>query len=154
MAIVVRRYVDVGPPDQAMFDFVSSTATPVIVQRYPRVTVDISVDDAVPDLIQTLDDFMATINLQPTITLSPTQVFEYVATGTEPNPLTIGAPEGMVARASTNYIVHATLRTTGGNAIKKIVVVDGSQTLTQFQLRFDVPLEMGDILMLTLDDLS
>lgn len=62
MAIVVRRYVFVGPSDRDLESAVSSTATSL---GPASVSVDIQFDDAVPGTQDALDQFMAEEWLTP-----------------------------------------------------------------------------------------
>ena len=57
MAIVVRRYAEAGPSNLRLQTIVSPSAS--VIQRFPQAACDIQIDDAVPGVIDTLDEFMA-----------------------------------------------------------------------------------------------
>jgi len=76
--------------------------------------------------------------------------FRYVATGDEGNPFTVPLP---AARANTNYNIQLTLMRPTGNNIKVPSVVDGSLTLTGFDVECTVALQLGDTLLITVEDL-
>lgn len=71
MAIITRRYQFVGPPAADLSQFVSPTAT--VAATFQGPIVDISIDNTVEGVVQTLDDFMTTQGFQPNLTaLKPT----------------------------------------------------------------------------------
>lgn len=71
MAIITRRYQFVGPSAADLTLFVSPTAA--VTATFQGPIVDISVDDTVAGVVQTLDDFMAEHGFQPNLTaLKPT----------------------------------------------------------------------------------
>ena len=81
------------------------------------------------------------------------QMFRYVAVGGEANPMTIGAAQGFVARASANYNVQVT---TGGplaNPIKVPRALVASFAINQFDVELSAPLDAGDVLQFTVEDL-
>lgn len=57
MAIVNRRYAEVGPTNARLQTIVHPSA--VVTQRFPQAACDIEIDDAVPGILDTLDEFMA-----------------------------------------------------------------------------------------------
>ena len=57
MAVVIRRYAEAGPSNQRLQGVVSPTA--VVVRRFPQAVCDVQIDDAVPGIVDTLDEFMA-----------------------------------------------------------------------------------------------
>lgn len=57
MALVTRRYNLVGPPAADLIKYVSPTAIPAAT--YPQPTIDITIDNAVADIVTTLDEYMA-----------------------------------------------------------------------------------------------
>ena len=57
MAIVTRRYAEAGPSNQRLQNVVSPTA--VVTRRFPQAVCDVQIDDAVPGILDTLDEFMA-----------------------------------------------------------------------------------------------
>jgi hypothetical protein len=142
MAVVTRRYVLVGPTDAMLDQYVSPTGAEIAISSvYPTPTVDVDVDNAVTDLIATLDEYMAGLGYAPSATASPEQVFKYEADGTEANPFTIGAGQGFDARVTANYVVHVTLCRPAANAIKIVTVVDGSMTVNQFDVELSADIE-------------
>lgn len=56
MAIVIRRYAEAGPSNMRLQNIVSPTAA--VVQRFPQAVCDVQIDDAVPGVVETLDEFM------------------------------------------------------------------------------------------------
>lgn len=58
MALVIRRYVEAGPGDPALQQFVDPSA--VAVKRFPSPVCDIQIDDAAGNF-QTLDDYMKSL---------------------------------------------------------------------------------------------
>jgi hypothetical protein len=86
------------------------------------------------------------------ITVSTTkQVFRYTATGAEPNPFTVTLP---AARASANYNVQIMLLRALANAIKIVSVVSGTLTINDFDVELSAAIELGDILMITVEDFT
>ena len=57
MALVIRRYAEVGPSNARLQTIVHPSA--VVTQRFPQAACDIQIDDAVPGILDTLDEFMA-----------------------------------------------------------------------------------------------
>ena len=56
MALIIRRYAEAGPSNLRLQNIVSSTA--LVVQRFPQAVCDVQIDDAVPGVVETLDEFM------------------------------------------------------------------------------------------------
>lgn len=90
--------------------------------------------------------------VHPLTSASLPQVFRYTAVGGEANPFTIGAAQGFLARASANYNVQATLG--GPNAVKTMQPLVASFTVNDFSLESSGALEAGDVVMLTVEDLT
>lgn len=57
MAVVVRRYAEVGPSNIRLQTIVDPTAR--VIQRFPQAVCDVEIDDATPGILDTLDEFMA-----------------------------------------------------------------------------------------------
>lgn len=85
--------------------------------------------------------------------VSTSQVFRYVAVGGEANPLAIGAAEGFVVRANANYNVQLTMGGPLANAFKDARPLVSTFTINGFDVESAVALEVGDVLMFTVEDL-
>jgi hypothetical protein len=151
MAIVTRRYVLRGPQDSRLALFVGGGTA--FAAAHDGALVDINVDDAIPDLISTLDVYLTGFGFEPTATASPKQVFTYVADGTEGAVIAIGAAEGFLARVTANYNVQVALRRGAASALKLVSVVNGTLTVNSFSVELSAPVEAGDVLMFTVEDL-
>lgn len=155
MAIVPRSYAATGPTDEMLDRYVSIIPAEVqILAMAPQVVVTINVDNAVPDLIATLDEYMATLGYTPTAPgTSAKQVFQHVVGAPGGDTLTIVLP---AARASANYNVQITFGGPGGaaNAIKIPRVIPSSFTPTQFDVELSAAVEAGDIFLVTVEDLT
>lgn len=57
MALVIRRYAEVGPSNARLQTVVHPSA--LVTQRFPQAACDIQIDDAQPGILDTLDEFMA-----------------------------------------------------------------------------------------------
>ena len=153
MAIVMRRYQEVGPTSNVeLARFVDATTPPTINTAYGRVTIDINYDNAVPSLVDDLDSYMASKGFLPTATMSPKQVFSYTCLGSEGAAFTINAAKGFIARLTANYEVQFSLCRPAANGIKVPTLVDGTFTTVQFGIELSAPAEAGDILCFTVED--
>jgi hypothetical protein len=82
------------------------------------------------------------------------QVFRYVATGIESNPVTIGAGQGFRPRASANYNVQLTMAGPLSNTFKDPRPLASTFTAIDFQVEAPVVFEAGDVLQFTVEDLA
>lgn len=153
MAIVTRRYAMMGPQTPKLATFVGGAGT-AFAAAHDKVLVDIQVDNAIPDLISTLDFYMAQFGFEPTLTASPRQVFTYLATGAEGALFAIGNPQGFITRVTANYNVQVSLCRPGANALKIASIVDGTLAVNTFTVELSAPVEAGDVLMFTVEDLT
>jgi hypothetical protein len=151
MALVTRRYVLVGPTTAMLGRYVDQ-ATAVVAGTYPIAILDVTIDNAVADILVTLDEYMATLGYAFSAAASPKQVFRYVATGAEANPVIIGAAEGFTPRASANYNVQLTMAGPLANAFKGARPLASTYSPATFEVESAVALEAGDVLQFTVED--
>lgn len=155
MAIVPRSYAPTGPTDEMLDRYVSIIPAEVqILAMAPQVVVTINVDNAVPDLIATLDDYMATLGYTPTAAgANARQVFQYVAVGNEGASFTIALP---ATRTSANYNVQITFGGPGGgaNGLKLLRAIPSTFTTTQFDVELSDAVEANDVFLITVEDLT
>jgi hypothetical protein len=152
MAVVVRRYAPIGPTDEMLDRFVDPNGAELsIATTYPTTSIDINVDNAVGDLIETLDEYMAQLGYAVSAAGSPRQVFRYVATGAEANPFPVSLP---ATRASANYNVFVTMGGPSANAIKEFRPLVSTFTTTGFSIELGGAIDAGDIFMILVEDLT
>jgi hypothetical protein len=92
-------------------------------------------------------------NFDPETGSGNRQTFRYVAAGGEVSPLTITLP---AARLNANYNVTLTMARTaaGATAFKEVWPLVNTFTTTDFDVEPAVALELGDILLFTVEDLT
>ena len=153
MAIVQRSYAPVGPTDAMLDRFVDANAAELAINTaYPQIVVTIDVDNAITDLIPTLDAYMTSLGYAVTAAAgSGKQVFQYIATGAEANPFTVAFP---AARLSTNYNVQITMGGPAANAFKDFRALVSSFTINGFDIELGAAIDAGDIFMITVEDLT
>ena len=153
MALEPRSYAPTGPTNAMLDNFVTLVGPNVAISvTMPRPTITINVENTVPDLIATLDDYMATLGYAPT-TVSPKQVFQHLIVVAGAATITIPLP---AARLSANYNVQVTFGGPGGgaNALKLVRAIPSSFTTTQFDVELSDAVEANDIFLITVEDLT
>jgi len=152
MAVVIRRYLGVGPMDTNLALFVGTPANVSIAATYGQSVVDIEYEDTTPGLVEDLDTYMAGIGLVPSATASPRQVFTYTANGLEGALITIGAAQGFIERVTADYNVQVSLCRGPLSALKLLSLVDGSFTTISFDVELSADIQAGDVLCFTVED--
>lgn len=123
MAVVNRRYAEVGPSNVRLQTVVHSSA--VVTRRYPQAVCDIAIDDAAPGILDTLDEFMARHGYVYVPSLPESgnprgYVRGFVPVWTSVSRVTVSAGDGRSADNTTDImlaapaVVDITLAGTGG----------------------------------------
>lgn len=110
MALVVRRYAEAGPSNLRLQNIVSPSAT--AIQRFPQAVCDVQIDDALPGIIETLDEFMVRLGyvFAPMVPESGNPrgyVRGFVTSWTSVSSVTIGMGDGRSSDNLTDIVLAA-----------------------------------------------